>query len=58
MTKSLKLHLEQFKSTKFHIDKGLYKKAKYHAVELILQRKIKRKYWKSKELWKTLRSLG
>ena len=39
MTKSLKLHLKQFKSTKFHIDEGLYKEAKYHAVKLIKQKK-------------------
>ena len=35
--------LKQSKSTKLHIDEDLYKEAKYHAVKLIKQRKIKKK---------------
>ena len=40
--------LNQSKSTKLHIDEDLYKEAKYHAVKLIKQRKILKKYWQIK----------
>ena len=55
----------QFKSTKLHIDEDLYKKAEYHAVKLIKQKKsqfykekLKENIGKPQELWKALKSLG
>ena len=48
--------LKQFKSTKLHTDEDLHKEAKYHAVNLMKQKKsqfykkkkkIKRKYWQT-----------
>ena len=68
VAKALKLRekcLKQFKSTKLHIDEGLYKEAKYHAVKLTKQKKIqfykeklKENIGKPKELRKALKSLG
>ena len=68
VAKALKLRekcLKQFKSTKLHIDEGLNKEAKYHAVKLTKQKKIqfykeklKENIGKPKELWKALKSLG
>ena len=42
VAKAIKLRekrLNQFKSTKLHIDEHLYKEVKYHAVKLIKQKK-------------------
>ena len=51
VAKAIKLRekrLKQSKSTKVHIDEDLHKEAKYHAVKLIKQRKIFKKYWQIK----------
>ena len=57
--------LKHFKSTTLHIDKELYKEAKYHALKLIKEKKkqfykekLKENIGKPKELWKALKSLG
>ena len=54
-----------FKKTRFHIDKELYKKAKYNAQKLIAAKKqaffgktLSESVGKPKELWNTLKSPG
>ena len=53
--------LIHFKSTKLHVDKELYKEAKYQAQKLIKEKKkqfykekLKENIGKPKDLWKTL----
>ena len=57
--------LKHFKSTKLHVDKELYKEAKYQAQKLIkvkkkqfCKEKLKENIGKPKDLWRTLKSLG
>ena len=54
-----------FKKTKLHIDKELYKKAKYNSQKLIAAKKqaffherLSESLAKPKELWNTLKSFG
>ena len=54
-----------FNKTKLHIDKELYKKAKYGAQKLIavkkqafFDEKLSESVWKSEELWNAMKSLG
>ena len=55
--------LKNFKSTKLHIDKELYKESKYLAMKLIKEKnnkfykgKLKESIGKSQELWEALKS--
>ena len=47
-----------FKKTRLRIDKESYKKTKYDTLKLIAAKKGSKTYWQTKELWKTLKSIG
>ena len=56
---------KKFKKSRLHIDKELYKKAKYNTLKLIAAKKraffddkLSENIGKPKELWETLKSLG
>ena len=58
-------NFQKFKKFRLHIDKELFKKAKYEALKLIatkkqavFKEKISESISKPKELWKSLKSLG
>ena len=58
-------NLQKFKKFRLHIDKELFKKAKYEALKLVatkkqavFKEKISESISKPKELWKSLKCLG